>query len=339
MAASAALRFWEAPVEPTVPVDLEGLPLYRTQHFPSSGPEPWLDVPDAEARIAERLDRGEITAEEAALCRKWSRDGYVILEGYYPSELLDRTWSDYEAAIARGELEAPDEPLYPGDPWPGRVANVHFTVPSLDGMLYEPRMGHLISVLLGAQARPFQTIIGHKSSQQLEHSDSIHMSTYPAGYLAANWIAYEDVDPDSGPLVYYPGSHKLPYLMAEELGIPAETNYAAYHARYEPRVQALIAEHGLEPHYFLPKRGDVLIWHANLLHGGSKVRNVELTRKALVCHFFAEGCVCYHDLTGTPTHTQLGLDLYRFKRPSGEAALASGLRTFLKRALRPFLRA
>jgi hypothetical protein len=324
---TAASRFWDRPVEPAVPVDLSTLPVYRMSQFPAeSGPAPWLDGPDAEAQIAARLARGELSQDEAALCRKWARDGYLILEGFYDLGLLDRTWGAYEAALRAGKVTPPAEPLYEGDPLPGRVANIHFDVPELDGMLFEPRMGQLVSLLLGARARPFQTIIGHKSSQQLEHSDSIHMSTYPAGYLAANWIAYEDVDPASGPLVYYPGSHRLPYLLSDELGIPPESNYASYHAVYEPAVQALIAEHQLTPAHFLPKKGDVLLWHANLLHGGTKVADVTKSRKALVCHFFAEGCVCYHDLTGTLAHTQLGLNLYKYDRnaPSGG---------FLKRAL------
>jgi len=313
-------RFWEKPVQPTVPVDLASLPIYRMRQFPAgAGPAPWLDGPNADALIAGRVAAGEITPDEAELCRKWSRDGYLILDGFYDPADLDESWAAYEAAIASGQITPPDEPFYEGDPLPGRMANVHFDVPAMDAMLFEPRMGRLMSLLLGAEARPFQTIVGHKSSRQLEHSDSIHMSTYPVGYLAANWVAYEDVDPDSGPLVYYPGSQKLPYLMSEDLGMPAESDYASYHSHYEPAVQALIAERGLKAHHFLPKKGDVLLWHANLLHGGSPVKNPRLSRKALVCHFFAKGAVCYHDLTGTLTHTQLGLDLYRFRRDAAPA--------------------
>jgi hypothetical protein len=314
MDGSGGLRFWEQPVVAEAPANLAAMPLYRMGRFPAAGPVPWLDRPDAEEQIDRRLAAGEITTEEATLCRKWARDGYLIVEGFYSAERLDEVWAAYEAALAAGEVEAPAEPLYDGDPLPGRVANAHFAVPAVDQMLFEPRMGHLVSVLLGAAARPFQTIIGHKSSQQLEHSDSIHMSTYPVGYLAANWIAFEDVHADAGPLVYYPGSHRLPYLMSDDLGIPPEINYASYERLYEPAVQALIADRGLPPSVFLPKKGDVLLWHANLLHGGSKVRDVRRSRKALVCHFFAQGAVCYHDLTGVLAHTQLGIDLYRYGR-------------------------
>lgn len=321
-------RFWQRPVEPTRPVDLSTMKVYKRSTFPAEGgPGPWLDQPDAPVRIDERLASGEITAEEAELCRKWARDGYLILKGFYSRELIDRTWAEYEAAIAAGEARPPSEPLYEGDPLPGRLLNVHFYVPAMDEMLHEARMRHLMSVLLGAKAKPFQSIVGHKGSQQLAHSDSIHMSTYPNGYLTANWIAYEDIDARSGPLVYYPGSHKLPYLLSEDVGM---TEVAAYGTHYEPAVQRMIAEHRLKPEYFMAKKGDVLFWHANLLHGGSRIEDNKLSRKALVCHFFVEGVVCYHDLTGTLSHIQLGYDLYQRRRSPPPASPAPG---FIHRTL------
>jgi Protein involved in biosynthesis of mitomycin antibiotics/polyketide fumonisin len=316
MTSTSHTPFWQRPVVPSRPVDLSTLKVYRRSAFqPDAGPGPWLDQPDAEQRIAQRLAAGEITAHEAELCRKWVRDGYLILEGFYAPELIDKTWREYEEAIAAGHAKPPAEPIYEGDPLPGRRLNVHFYVPAMDEMLHEPRMSHIMSVLLGARTKPFQTIIGHKSSQQLAHSDSIHMTTYPNGYLAANWVAYEDIDPKSGPLVYYPGSHKLPYVLSDDCGISPEAGAAAYGSHYEPAIQRMIAEHNLKPEYFIAKKGDVLIWHANLLHGGTRVEDAKLSRKALVCHFFAEGVVCYHDLVGTLSHTQLGYDLYQRRRP------------------------
>jgi ectoine hydroxylase-related dioxygenase (phytanoyl-CoA dioxygenase family) len=328
-------RFWETPVRPNAPVDLAAMSVYRAAAFPADpGAEPWLDAPDAEARIAARLAAGEITAAEAELCRKWAADGYLILPGFYPSERLDQVWAEYEAAIAAGHVTPPDEPFYEGDPLPGRVANVHFHVPAMDDMLFDPGMSRLVSLLLGARARPFQTIVGHKSSRQLAHSDSVHMTTHPRGYLAADWIAFEDIHPDSGPLTYYPGSHRLPYLLSDELGIPAEPGYDGYTRLYEPAIQRLIAERGLEMKTFLPKKGDVLIWHANLLHGGSPTNDPRLSRKALVCHYFAEGAICYHDLPGTLAHVQYGQDLYTRRRPSNPApAPANPVKRLLQKLL------
>ena len=150
---------------------------------------------------------------------------------------------------------------------------------------------------------PFQTISSHKGSQQLPHSDSIHMTTYPIGYLSACWIAFEDIHPDSGPLVYYPGSHRLPYIFSQDVGIGEEdyrkSGSASYHEKYEPRIQEVLAQQEIQPQYFHARKGDVLFWHANLIHGGSPRRDVRHSRRALVNHYFVEGAICYHDLSAS----------------------------------------
>ena len=66
-------------------------------------------------------------------------------------------------------------------------------------------------------------------------------------------------------------------------------------------IQKAIGENRLTPAVFLPKKGDVLLWHGNLIHAGSPRRNLSLSRRAVVLHFFARGAVCYHDLSGTLT--------------------------------------
>jgi ectoine hydroxylase-related dioxygenase (phytanoyl-CoA dioxygenase family) len=142
------------------------------------------------------------------------------------------------------------------------------------------------------------------------------MTTYPLGYLAAAWIAFEDIHPDCGPLVYYPGSHKLPYVFSKDVGISEadykKDGYAPYQARYEGFITQLIEKHELEPHYFQAQKGDVLIWHANLVHGGSTRRNLRLSRRALVCHYFAKGAFVYHDLASKRSMQQyLGTCLLR----------------------------
>ena len=297
-------RFFEAPVVADRPYDISTLSHVRAGQFPrKGGPEPWLDRPDAVKRVEQRRKSGEITEREAELCLKWAKDGYLILEGFFSANQLDFTWAAYEVAISEGLVQPPPEKRWAGDTLPGRFLDPHFVVKEFDQILYDSRMRKLISILLGVAALPFQTISGHKSSHQLEHSDAIHMTTYPLGYLAATWTAFEDIHPDSGPLVYYPGTHRLPYVLSDTLDIePTNTGKPPYHEKYEPAIQELIKKSGISPHYFMAKKGDVLIWHANLIHGGSHCKGTaHLSRKALVCHFFAEGAQCYHDLAAAPS--------------------------------------
>ena len=37
------------------------------------------------------------------------------------------------------------------------------------------------------------------------------------------WVALEDIDEGSGPVFYLPGSHRLPYVMTEDLDVAEPT--------------------------------------------------------------------------------------------------------------------
>jgi len=290
-------------VDADIPVDIGCIKVFRAESFPEAGPSPWLDQPDARDIIERRLARREITPRQAEICRYWEANGYYVLRGAIDPDTIDEAWAAYEAAIVRGEVTLGAEKAAEGDPHPGRYLNPHLKVEELDQLLKHPVLVNFSSMVLGRPAIPFQTIASHKGSQQSEHSDSIHMTTYPLGYLAACWIAMEDIHADAGPLVYYPGTHRLPYLFSHDVGISTddfrERGYSAYSEHYEPAIKNEIAEHGAKPAHFTARKGDVLFWHANLLHGGSARVDMQRSRKALVHHYFAEGCICYHDLSAS----------------------------------------
>jgi hypothetical protein len=284
-------------------VDLRRMKEYRQELFPAAGPLPWLDRPDAEEEIARKVGRGELTPEQAANCREWRRDGYVVLPGLLSAEYLDGVWAAYERGIAQGTVVLQPEQKIEGDPLPPRSLDPHLRVTELDGLLRHPRMLEWSNRLLGRESIAFQTLLSHKGSQQKPHSDSIHMTTYPPGYLTAAWVAFEDIHADCGPVEYYPGSHRLPFLSSQALGISTadfrRRGYETYFERYEPAIAGLIEKEKLRPVPFLARKGDVLFWHANLIHAGSVRKNLAVSRKAAVCHYFARGAVCYHDLAGT----------------------------------------
>src|SRR5271165_6270368 len=289
-------------------VKLSQVPAFRAEHFPYAGPYPWLDRADAFERIDEKLQRGELTIEEAEQCRMWSADGYIILRNLIDHYTLDTVWGAYERAVASGRIHLEPEPAGDADPYPGRFLNPHKKSASFCRILKHAELLRWIRLLMEREPKVLQTIASHKGSQQGTHSDSIHMTTYPLGYLSAAWIAFEDISPDCGPLVYYPGSHKLPYVFSKDVGLGEfdlkREGYGPYHQKYEPYIQDLIARHNIEPYYFHAQKGDVLIWHANLLHGGSPRRDLQLSRRSVVCHFFVKGSFVYHDLAAARSRAQ-----------------------------------
>ena len=164
------------------------------------------------------------------------------------------------------------------------------------------RLTAFLSALIKGRARLFQSINFLQGSQQKTHSDSIHMTTFPLGGLLGVWLALEDIGPDQGPLHYYPGSHKMPYYLNPEYdneGNWWRTGEKLY-GDYETMIAEKVAATDYERKAFHAKKGDLFIWHANLLHGGEPHLNKELTRKSMVLHYFDVDRVCYHEITQRP---------------------------------------
>jgi ectoine hydroxylase-related dioxygenase (phytanoyl-CoA dioxygenase family) len=129
------------------------------------------------------------------------------------------------------------------------------------------------------------------------------MTTYPLGYLIAALIALEDMSTDNGPLFYYPGSHRLPYLLNSDFN-EGETFLSLGRKKYtdyEDVLEDLLEKENFKSETFIAKKGDVFIWHANLVHGGSPILNPNLSRKSMVVHYYAKDVIKYHEITERPS--------------------------------------
>lgn len=161
----------------------------------------------------------------------------------------------------------------------------------------------ILEMLLGKKIELFQSINFFTGSQQRTHSDFVHMSTFPKGNLIAVWIALEDICEENGPLHYYPGSHKLPCILNNDYqndGTKLMIGNKTYD-KYEDEVEKILKKSKLKKQKFIANKGDILIWHSNLLHGGEEVINAKLTRKSMVLHYYAHDVICYHEITQRPT--------------------------------------
>lgn len=155
------------------------------------------------------------------------------------------------------------------------------------------RIMQILGDVFGRRAWPFQTLNFPVGTQQPFHSDCVHFSSIPERFMCGVWLALEDVSEDAGPLEYYPGTHKWPILQNDKIGVRMTgTKRPVPNDRYDEVWRALVEKAGIAPQYFCPRKGDALIWMANLLHGGSRQRNPNLTRWSQVTHYFFENC-CY----------------------------------------------
>jgi hypothetical protein len=173
-----------------------------------------------------------------------------------------------------------------------------------------PAIFDILESFYGRKAIPFQTLGFKWGSQQRAHSDALHFSCIPARFMCGVWTALEDVDDKNGPLFYYPGSHRLPEATAYDLGYAApspQDMYGQIYVNYENYQEALMSAMGLEPRAFHAKKGDIVIWTSNVVHGGSPVLEVGRTRWSQVTHYYFEECIYYIPLVSEIPTGQLVL--------------------------------
>jgi ectoine hydroxylase-related dioxygenase (phytanoyl-CoA dioxygenase family) len=256
---------------------------------------PWLDRPDAKTALAANPDLGSFPESTQKALSKWIDEGYMILPKFFDDASVDAINSSLDGLIQRGEAST-----NPRDR--RRIMNPFLQSREVSDALKDPDLLRLLSFTLGKEVRLFQGMHFFVGSQQGAHSDFFHMSTEPIGYLIAIWVALEDVSPESGPVYYYPGSHKLPYLMSEDLEARSGPLFIAKgkDQEYTGRLRAAVEQAGIEPVDFLAEKGDVLVWHGNLVHGGNAIARNGATRRSLVAHYFARDVLCYHEVTERP---------------------------------------
>jgi len=108
----------------------------------------------------------------------------------------------------------------------------------------------------------------------------------------------EDVSIKSGPLAIVEKSHKLPIVTNEFLNqtIPKnETELKKNYTKYEKYIKQLVKKKKLRTVELPVKKGQIIIWDANTLHGAFKIRNPKLTRKSMVIHYHFSNCEKYYN--------------------------------------------
>lgn len=224
---------------------------------------------------------------------QWEKDGLLILRGFFQNEAGSIN-EEIESLLNSGKVQF----NFTGN----KIHFANLESELIRSVLNSSKLQESLAFLLGRRAVPFQTINFYYGSEQKAHSDSIHMSTFPEGNLIAAWVALDKIEEDNGPVFYYQGSHKWPYLYNEDIGVKENALLldSNPNGRYEAAIASLIEEKGVEPEMFEAEPGDLLIWHANLAHGGSPHINKDKTRRSMVMHFFGENVICYHELTQRP---------------------------------------
>jgi len=253
-----------------------------------------LDLKDSQIELPKNEDFNNLDVTTQKQLLTWSKDGYVILRNFFTIDQVDSINSEIERLIQEKKAK-----------W--RYGNKIMFANHYSKIIYQTGVNSklmlILKILMGKEIELFQSINFITPSQQRPHSDSIHMSTFPCGNLIAAWVALENTTTENGPLHFYPGSHKLPYVMNKDFDNDYSKIFTGNktYVDYENKIEEIILKNNLKKELFIAKAGDILIWHANLFHGGNPLINKNRTRKSMVLHYYSMDAICYHEITQRPT--------------------------------------
>lgn len=266
---------------------------------------PWIDKADDKAitDYVSKHDFGDFPYDMEEKLKFWRKNGYVILEKAIPVEWIDKLQADFDTFLDNPE-NFQTSVLVEAENWDkeknqearnvptnvlrgkGIKVNDFYNTSSIGKkiMLY-PAVMTFLKTVFDKTPVAMQSLNFTFGSQQPAHMDFPYVVSGIPSHLAAAWIAMEDVKPDSGPLFYFVGSHKMKKF---NWG-----NGILYHVRESYYTPVQFAEwlernckkNGYKREVLLINKGDVLIWHAALVHGGTVIENPEQTRKSYVCHY------------------------------------------------------
>ncbi|PVX28082.1 phytanoyl-CoA dioxygenase family protein [Sphingomonas pokkalii] len=249
------------------------------------------------------------TPEEARIATSLHERGYAVFD--FPDADLDARIDRIKANLAPRygiDFESPDSDKTLGE---RRIQDAWTFDDDVRAIAGNAAVLDLLGRLYGRRAFPFQTLNFPVGTQQEAHSDSVHFSSLPERFMCGVWLAMEDVGPDAGPLFYLPGSHRWP-IMTNALigrkghGVPLESAQHPYGAAWDALQQA----YGLQPEPFIARRGQALIWSANLLHGGMPQTDPRRTRWSQVTHYYFDDCIYY-----TPAFSDEHLGKLQLREP------------------------
>ncbi len=266
---------------------------------------PWQRA--GEAATAPAVDTGDALAR---LRGEWDAQGFVVLPAFYGAAELEpaeaevrNAWDDKAPRIVVDDLVTNQRlRLCDVDEQARRqhrfkTNDLYLESASVRALALNDRITPILAALLGHTPVLCNSLSFEQGSGQIDHVDALYMTPRSQHHLIAIWVALEDCHVDAGPLRYFPGSHRIPphvfstgsnHFVQEEMG-----QWADY-------MQRECAARGLQPETFAARKGDVFIWSAYLLHGGSPIADASKTRKSVVFHYYSEEDCIAQDVTLVP---------------------------------------
>jgi ectoine hydroxylase-related dioxygenase (phytanoyl-CoA dioxygenase family) len=265
-------------------------PLYRSRYGGL-----WVDRSDAHGILDARRTRGEVSEADAELLGHFIDFGYVVFPKVVDEAVIDDYLDLFEAAWdappdliwveCQRKVVSIDRKYYDKS---ATASDVHSCFARAGELIFPSPVLRFLTQIYERPPVVFLTRTMRKGSEERLHFDTGGLTLTEPLSLANSWLALEDVRPFSGEFHFIPGSHHIPELLHFGTDKGHKGDYDE-HYRILMTALRMCEERGLKAETFMAKKGDMLIWHADLMHGALWIQDRQRTRKSLVAHFMPLG--------------------------------------------------
>jgi phytanoyl-CoA hydroxylase len=259
-----------------------------------------ISAPDgSEIFIPEDVDGKEpypAPNQREAVAQYYAEHGFVVLRGIIPDELCDLTRTafaeevrPYDGFLYRQATADPERHLWTSG---GYMLNSLLNIQDLPSrqfplfraaglnILTHPNLVAALEAIIGERPKIVQTMCFEGNPQTWAHQDTYYLDSTELGRMIAAWVAIEDIHPGAGRFFVYPGSHRI--SMPRNSG---QLHVAFRHDHYKELVLNVIRENRLECRAPALRKGDVLLWAAQTIHGSLETRVPSRSRASLTAHY------------------------------------------------------
>ncbi len=235
--------------------------------------------------------------------RHLHEEGFAHIRGGFKAGVIEEVLAGVKQMLGRNQaifgkhLDADGH--YP------RIINLHLLHQPLIRLLTENPLALAVQdAFFGQPSSLYTSLYYERGSAQSIHRDTPYFSTRPEYRYLGVWVALEDANEANGCLEIIRRGHLVPeldrpaialrhYKTLDEVPPGSPSGRDILWDEYQSEVVERCFAQGLKTELLQVQAGDVIIWHPQLPHGGSKIKDLTRTRHSFVMHVTPVGTPVY----------------------------------------------
>lgn len=220
------------------------------------------------------------------ICNELNDNGIVKINNFINKDVCDKIINDFHNCV--NNMNETDK-IYTSSGNYARLYNLNLKSYTLNKLLFDDNLMKILDQHFNDRTALNSTIFFHEGTQQCMHRDTPYFWSEPnGGKFVGVWFALEDINETNGKLEYIPKGHKIDVDRIDFAKQNQDISSTDLFGVFGEHIDKLCMDKGLSLISPNIKKGDVIIWHANLPHGGSKINEIGKTRYSCVAHYLPE---------------------------------------------------